>query len=91
MFMKLWPRMLRAAAVEAISELAKDAKFEIPSPDAILSFMSEAEAGTASEKDISPRTRMVTREARMSELLESRDQEQKGEWVHRAYLPKPGP
>lgn len=88
LFRKLWPKLLKASAVEAVAELKKGTK---PSPvqaESVRAFFSEVEKGKASENAVTPRIRMVTRETDDNILFETRDEKQKEAWLHRSYVKK---
>ncbi|MEP6718399.1 MAG: DUF6569 family protein [bacterium] len=87
LFKKLWPKLLKANAVEAIAELQQH-KFEPASKDAVKTFLREAEQARASEKEITKRVKLVTREDGKNVLFETRDESEKGAWVHRNYIKK---
>src|SRR5262249_21286050 len=48
LFLKLWPKLLQASAVEAVSELKKDKKFDPVKLDAAKAWVAEAEKGKRS-------------------------------------------
>lgn len=84
LFEKLWPRLLKAAAIEAVSESDRSGRRDHLSIEAVTNFMDEAERSRiATERRVTDRIRMVTRESRNSVLIESRDS---GTWLHRNYL-----
>jgi hypothetical protein len=87
LFVKLWPKLLKASAVEAIAELQKDAKFEALTEAQVKTFLSESEEGTASEKEVTGRVRLVTRENKQSVFFETLDADE-SVWVHRNYIKK---
>jgi hypothetical protein len=87
LFKKLWPKLLKANAVEAIAELQKK-KFEPASTDAVKTFLRDAEQARGSEKDVTKRVKLVTREDDKNVLFETRDEAEKGAWVHRNYIKK---
>ena len=88
MFLKLWPNLLKASAIEAIAELQKDQKFE-PLPEAdVRTFLAESEDGLASEKEVTARVRLVKRENKQSVFFETRDVAGEDAWVHRNYIKK---
>src|ERR1700730_7891471 len=62
LFIKLWPKLLRANAIEAISELRKDQKFEPVTQDLVRTFLSDSESGAPSEREVTGRVKLVTRE-----------------------------
>jgi len=87
MFTKLWPKLLNAAAAEALAERDKD---DVPTVTAkgVKRCLEDADNGESVKQDISDRTRVLMRETKKNILLETRDREHKGEWVHRTYLTK---
>jgi len=87
LFKKLWPKLLKANAIEAIAELQKD-KFKPASADSVRGFLSESEKAKGSDKDVNARVNLLTREDDENILFETRDREQKGVWVHRNYIKK---
>ena len=88
LFAKLWPKLLRATAIEAVSESYNSKASRSISVDSISTFLSDAEsAPSASERTVTERIRMITRESRQTVFIESRDSEQ-GAWLHRNYLMK---
>ncbi len=88
LFMKLWPKLLKANAVEAIAELNKDGKFEPATVAQVKSFLEEAEGGKSVEKEVTTRIRLLTREDEKNIFFETRDQARKGTWIHRNYIRK---
>ena len=87
LFLKLWPKLLKANAVEAIAELQKE-KFEPVKPDSVSAFLVEAEAAKGSEKTVTSRVKLMTREDDSNIMFETRDEKEKGAWVHRNYIKK---
>jgi hypothetical protein len=88
LFQKLWPKLLKASAVEALAELQKDAKFETVRADSVKDFFAAAEDGKPSDSVGTDRTRTVTRETDDNLLFETRDQKQGSAVVHRSYVKK---
>ena len=88
LFRKLWPSLLKASAVEAIAELQKNQKFEAVSAASVRAFLDDAEAGAATERDVTKRVQMITRESKVNILFETRDRAGKGHWLHRSYIKK---
>jgi hypothetical protein len=89
LFAKLWPRLLRAEAIEAVAELQKDKKFEPAKAEAVTALLADAEkAKTKEEKDIGRRGHLTTRESEKNVLFELRDVEQKLQPVHRSFKKK---
>lgn len=87
LFKKLWPKLLKANAIEAIAELQKD-KFAPAKPEHAKAFLSEGEKAKASEKDVSARVGLVTAEDEKNIFFETRDRANKDAWIHRNYIKK---
>jgi hypothetical protein len=88
LFRKLWPKLLKANTVEAIAQLQKE-PFKPASTDHAKAFLTEAEKPQPSdEKDVTTRVKVVTREDDKNVFFETRDEAQKGAWVHRNYIKK---
>lgn len=84
LFAKLWPKMLKAAIVEAIS-LANQPKAETePTPVDIQAFLSDAEKGSEKERGTIAKSKVVTRSTETEALYEMRDRSDNV--VHRNYV-----
>jgi hypothetical protein len=88
LFNKLWPKLLKANATEAIAELQKDQKFEPTSEASVKKFLTDSEQGTGSEKEVTKRVGLLTREDKENVFFETRDRDAKGAWIHRNYIRK---
>lgn len=88
LFAKLWPKLLKASAVEAIAELNKDSEPKPVASEIVHEFLVESEKATAAAKEVTPRVRVVTREDDKNVLYETQDRLQKDGWVHRNYIRK---
>lgn len=87
LFKKLWPKLLKANAMEAIAEL-QDGKFVPPSAANVQGFLSDSEKAKGSDKDVNARVNLLTREDGENILFETRDKQEKGAWIHRNYIKK---
>jgi hypothetical protein len=88
LFRKLWPSLLKSSAVEAIAELQKNQKFDAVSAADVSAFLADAETGATTEKEVTKRVQMITRESKVNILFETRDRSAKGPWLHRSYIKK---
>ena len=88
LFAKLWPKLLKASAIEAIAELQSDKKPEPIADETILAFLGDSEKATASEKPVTQQVKLVTREDDKNIFFETRDRRQKDAWIHRNYIRK---
>lgn len=89
MFKQFWPRLLKAAAVEAVTEsspVAAQATNEALSINAVGDFIVAAEKGSESLNEVTKRTHMVKRESERGIFFETRDMAYGGAWIHRNYL-----
>lgn len=88
MFKQFWTRLLKAAAVEAVSEKSTAAgrANETVSIEAAGDFLIAAEKGTESVNEVTKRTHLVKRESEQGIFFETRDMAHGGAWVHRNYL-----
>ncbi len=88
LFLKLWPKLLKASAVEAIAELNKDVEVKPIVSETVETFLAESEKPSASSKDVTQRVKVVTREGDNNIFFETQDRSQKDGWVHRNYIKK---
>jgi hypothetical protein len=87
LFKKLWPKLLKANAIEAIAELQQD-KFAPAQPEHAKTFLADGESAKASEKEVSARVGLVTAEDDKNIFFETRDRANKDAWIHRNYIKK---
>jgi hypothetical protein len=88
LFEKMWPKLLHAAAVEALAERRPKQQFAAVKAQAIQDFLARADKGKASKRQVSRRIRMMTREAAHGFLFETRDGNRKDLVIHQSYLAK---
>jgi hypothetical protein len=87
LFKKLWPKLLKANAIEAIAEL-QPGKFAPASTDSVQGFLSASDKAKGSDKDVNARVNLMTREDEENILFETRDKKENGAWIHRNYIKK---
>lgn len=86
LFVKLWPKLLKAAAIEAVAESRENSSQTAVTLADIESFFATAEnAPVTEERTITDRIRMINREAERSLFLTTLD---RGIVLHRNYLMK---
>ncbi len=88
LFRELWPKLLRASAVEAVAERRDGVPHTPPGIDAVRAFIDEADEGTVSEKPSPSGTRTIARETSSRVVIETQETARKGTWIHRSYLKK---
>lgn len=87
LFKKLWPKLLKASAIEAVAELRQGEKFDAPKPAEVRGLLDDSK-GEEKQKDVSGRVQMVTRESDGNVSFETRDRAKGDVWVHRNYIKK---
>lgn len=86
LFVKLWPKLLNAAAIEAVAESREDASQNAVTAADIESFFEAVEnAPVTEERKVTDRIHMMTRDSKTSVFLETRDRDTV---LHRNYLMK---
>ena len=88
LFVKLWPKLLKASAVEAVAELNKDVETKPVVAEVVENFLTDSEKPSASAKDVTKRVKVVTREDDKNIFFETQDRSQNDGWVHRNYIKK---
>ena len=88
LFVKLWPKLLKASAVEAVAELNKDVEATPVVAEVVETFLTESEKPAAAAKDVTRRVKVLTREDDKNIFFETQDRTQKDGWVHRNYIRK---
>lgn len=86
MFKQFWPRLLKAAAVEAIAEPAIKRNPAGLTIESVREFLINSERGEETVSEVNARTRSVRREAHDGLYFETIDLTYDGAWVHRSYL-----
>jgi hypothetical protein len=86
MFKRLWPRLLKAAAIEAIAERPIKVNHEGVDIETVKAFLMSCEPGAETIDRITERTQVVRREIESSLFFETRDMALGGAWIHRSYL-----
>jgi hypothetical protein len=88
LFEKLWPKLLKATATEALAELNQTAKPEPVGGETIHAFLADSEQPKPQAKAVTERVRVVTREDDKNVFFETQDRREKDAWVHRNYIRK---
>jgi len=86
LFVKLWPKLLNAGAIEAVAGSREDSSQNAATTEEIESFFETAEnASVSEERTITDRIRMINRESQTSVFLTTFDHDTE---LHRNYLMK---
>ncbi|HEV8587356.1 MAG TPA: DUF6569 family protein [Pyrinomonadaceae bacterium] len=87
LFKKLWPKLLKASAIEAVAELRRDEKFAPPSTEDVRGLLDDSK-GEEKQKDVTSRVQVITRESSSNVSFETRDRAKADAWVHKNYIKK---
>ena len=71
LFRQLWPKLLKAIAVESIAERQKKKQFNHPDTEAVKAFLQDAEKGEVTQKQINEKIRMIIRETKKNMVFET--------------------
>jgi len=88
LFRKLWPKLLKASAVEAVAEFEEGKNFAPVTADDVKAYLNDAARDKAVEKQVTSRIRLITLETNKTILQDTCDLERNGAWVHRSCLVK---
>jgi hypothetical protein len=88
LFAKLWPKLIKSSAVEAFAETEKGKRFGEAKAEGVWACINDAERGKASQKDVTPRVQIVTKETEQNVAFETRDRAAGDATVHSNYVAK---
>jgi hypothetical protein len=88
LFRRLWPKLLRATAIEAVAERGEEKSYAPPPPKSVQTMLTDADSGPATARRSTPTGQMVTRETGKNIVFETRDEKQKDGWIHKNYMTK---
>lgn len=88
LFRKLWLKLLKASAVEALAEFEEGKSFDPVTAEHVKTCLEDGARDKAVERQVTPRIRLVTQETDTTILQDTCDQERSGAWVHRSCLVK---
>jgi len=88
LFNKLWPKLLKASAIEALAGTQVGQDVAPGRLDAVQTFLGNAERGNTIQKAVTDRAELIMQESGQELLFETRDRTRPGVWIHRTYLSK---
>src|ERR1044072_5863097 len=88
LFATLWPKLLKASAVEAVAELNKDVETKPTASEVVLSFLTDSDKARAEAREVTRRVKVVTREDENNILFETQDRAANDGWGDRNYIRK---
>lgn len=87
LFRRLWPKLVRASAIEAIGETKAGARVDAVKAEAVTVFLKDAHSGKRQERKITDQLREVQRETSRNVLFETQAPAEKAA-IRRSYLAK---
>jgi hypothetical protein len=87
LFKKLWPKMLKASATEAVSEANQVRLADPVKAASVKSFMADADKAESNDRALGAGATLRTRENKENVLYEARDEKTKVV-VHKSYVKK---
>ena len=89
LFKKMWPKLVKSSIVEAVAKYKKGEALPVKTADDVKNFMVDSEkAATVAAQDVNRRTKIVEKEADDRLYYETRDADNKGQWINKSYLMK---
>jgi hypothetical protein len=88
LFLKMWPKLLRASAAEALAERQSATAHTPPTLERIQSFIADIERKRATEQAVGGDPRSVMRETDADLIIETREAPESEQWIHKSYIRK---
>jgi hypothetical protein len=94
LFKKLWPKLLRATATEALAEVEKGKQFMAATEKAVMTCIDDAYRDRIDrdlvllQKTLTKRVIVRVQETDQTIFVETRDRTHKDAWIHRTYFTK---
>lgn len=88
LFRRMWPKLLKASAVEAMTERRGTKASSGPDASAVRALLADAGPARESSKEVARRLQVVTRDSGKTVLFETRDHDAGGAWLHKSYIVK---
>jgi hypothetical protein len=88
LFKKLWLKLLKATAIEAVAEMQPGKPTKLVKINEIKQFMDDADGGQSQERKVNNRNKAITRENKENVVFEARD-EKNDIVLHKSYVKKP--
>ena len=87
LFKKVWLKMLKASATEAVSESNQVRLADPVKPDSVKAFMDDSDRAAPRDQKVGPSATLRTRENKDNVMFEARDEKTKAV-VHKSYVKK---
>lgn len=88
LFKKMWPKLLEACAIEAISELNDSTTAKEITTQQVVKWMDEVESGKISKKSLEGNTEFKIKDSEKNILYETYIKDDKDQWIHKNMIKK---
>lgn len=88
LFRRMWPKLLKASAVEAVAERPNAKAFSPPDKASVRAALADADLGRTSTTDVTDHTSVVKKETDKLLVFETRERAGGNQWVHKSYIAK---
>jgi hypothetical protein len=88
LFRRMWPKLLKASAVEAVAERPNAKAFSPPDNASVRAALADADLGRTSTTDVTDHTSVVKKETDKLLVFETREGAGGNQWVHKSYIAK---
>lgn len=88
LFKKVWPKMLEACAIEAISEFDKDMQVKAVSTGDVISWFDELSEGKESRRTIYDKIEVNVRESEKNIIFDTFEKEEEDQIIHKNVIRK---
>jgi hypothetical protein len=86
LFRKMWPKLLRAAAVDAFGEYHSGRRYELADADEVSAFLIAGRKGKQTPTEVNRRIHVIRCENESVVSIESQDRDHNQAFLHRSYI-----
>jgi hypothetical protein len=88
LFRKMWPKLVKASAVEALAERPKMKASPPPSVPSVRAALADADLGKVSTTEVVAGTNVVKKDSGKVLVFETRERDARATWLHKSYIVK---
>lgn len=88
LFEKLWPKLIKASAVEAVAESGSGARVNAPSTDRIASWLDSSDSGSSRRQELDGDNYTVVKESQTGLSTEAYEPSAPSEYIHKSVIKK---
>ena len=86
LFRRMWPKLIRTAAVDAFAEQQQGRRYELVEKGEITAFLAAGSPGKRTDTEVNRRIDVTTHANETNISMETRDQAHRGAVIHRSYI-----